>query len=303
MLGPLCGSVQLTSPVPLWSPELLLKALGYNIWHWGPIHPPVCHCAVDAKKAFLSPQRIRFMLLWALSGHRHSLNTRRYVYNLSIQLKSHPRWITKCGHVSMKTPRPPKTWVRVCSVAKFCLTLCDPTDRCPLVPSVLGIFQARILEWVAISSFRASSQLRDQTYVSCISWVDRQILHHWGTWEAQDLFVVQLLSRVWLFVTSWTAVHLAFLSFTISWSLLKLTSTESVMPSNHLIHCHPLLFLPSIFLSIRIFSNESALRIGWLKYWNFSFSVSTSNENSGLISFRIDWLDLLAVQRTLKSLL
>ena len=88
-----------------------------------------------------------------------------------------------------------------------------------------------------------------------------------------------------------------------SWSLLKLMSTESVMPSNHLILCHPLLLLPSIFSSIRVVSNESALRIKWPKYWSFSFNISPSNEHSGLISFKMDWLDLLAVQGTLKSLL
>ena len=88
-----------------------------------------------------------------------------------------------------------------------------------------------------------------------------------------------------------------------SWSLLKLMSIESVMPSNHLILCHPLLLLPSIFPSIRVFSNESALRIRWSKYWNFSFNISPSNEHSGLISFRMDWLDLRAVQGTLKNLL
>ena len=97
--------------------------------------------------------------------------------------------------------------------------------------------------------------------------------------------------------------HARKLSFTISWSLLKLMSTGSVMPSNHLIPCHHLLLLHSIFPSIRVFSNESALCIRWSKYWSFSFSISTSNEYSGLISFRMDWLDLLAVQGTLKSLL
>jgi len=95
----------------------------------------------------------------------------------------------------------------------------------------------------------------------------------------------------------------ASLSFTISQSLLKLMSIESVMPSNHLILCHPLLLLPSMFPSIRVFSNESALHIRWPKYWSFSFSISPSDEYSGLISFRMDWLDLLAVQGTLKSLL
>ena len=114
---------------------------------------------------------------------------------------------------------------------------------------------------------------------------------------------VQSLNRVWLFATPWTAVRQASLFITNSWSLLKLTSIESVMLSNHLILCCSLLLLPSIFPSIRVFSNESALRIRWPKYWSFSFSISPSNEYSGLISFRIDWLDLLAVQGTLKSLL
>ena len=115
--------------------------------------------------------------------------------------------------------------------------------------------------------------------------------------------VVQSLSCVGLFATPWTAAHQASLSFTISQSLLKLMSMESVMPSNHLILCHPLLLLLSIFPSIRVFSNESALGIRWPKDWSFSFSISSSSEYSGLISFRVDWLDLLAVQGTLKSLL
>ena len=114
---------------------------------------------------------------------------------------------------------------------------------------------------------------------------------------------VQSLNHVWLFVTPWTEAHQASLSITNSWSLLKLMSIESVMPSNHLILCHPIFLLPSIFPSIRVFSNESVLRIRWPKYWSFSFSISPSSEYSGLISFRMDWLDLLAVQGTLKSLL
>ena len=109
-------------------------------------------------------------------------------------------------------------------------------------------------------------------------------------------------SCVLLFATQWTTARQASLSITISWRLLKLTSIESVMPSNHLILCHPLL-PPSIFPSIRVFSNESALCIRWPKYWSFSFSISPSNEYSGLISLRMDWLDLLEVQGTLKSLL
>ena len=103
-------------------------------------------------------------------------------------------------------------------------------------------------------------------------------------------------------MTPWTAVHQTSVSFTISRSLLNLTSIKSVMPFNYLIFCHPLLLLPSVFPSIRIFSNESDLRIWWPKCWNFSFSITPSNEYSVLISFRIDWLDLLAFQGTLKSL-
>ena len=101
----------------------------------------------------------------------------------------------------------------------------------------------------------------------------------------------------------WTAAHQTSLSVTISWSLLKLMSIESVMPSNHLVLCCPLLLPPSVFPSIRVFSNEAVLHICWPKYWSFSFSISPSNEHPGLISFRMDWLDLLAVQGTLKSLL
>ena len=112
-----------------------------------------------------------------------------------------------------------------------------------------------------------------------------------------------MLSAVWLFVTPWIAALQASLSFTNSQSLFKLMSIESVMPSNHIILCRPILLLPSIFPSIRVFSNESALHIRWPKYYNFNFSLSTSNEYSGLISFRIDWFDLLAVQETLRSLL
>ena len=114
---------------------------------------------------------------------------------------------------------------------------------------------------------------------------------------------VQLLSCVWLFVTPWTAACQASQSITNSRCLLKLMSIESVMLSNHLIFCHPLVLLPSIFPSIRVFSNESVLCIGWPKYWSFSFSISLSNENLGLVSFRMDWLDLPAVQGTLKRLL
>ena len=114
---------------------------------------------------------------------------------------------------------------------------------------------------------------------------------------------VQSLSHVRIFVTPWTAACQASLSITNCWNLLKFMSIESVMTSNHLIFCRPLLLTPSIFHSIRVISNESVLRIRWPKYLSFSFSISLSNEYSGRISFRMDWLDLLAVQGTLKSLL
>ena len=117
------------------------------------------------------------------------------------------------------------------------------------------------------------------------------------------LSIVQSLSHVQLFATTWTAACQASLSFTISWSLLKLMSIELVMPSNHFVLCHPLLLLSSVFPSIRVFSSESALCFRWPKYWSFSFRISPFNEYSGLIFFRMDWLDLLAVQGTLKSLL
>ena len=119
----------------------------------------------------------------------------------------------------------------------------------------------------------------------------------------QLLSSVQSLSRARIFATPWTATQQASLSITNTWSLLKLTSIESVMPSNHLTLCRPLLLPPSVFPSIRVFFSESALHIRWPKYWSFSFSISPSNEYPGLISFRISWLDLLAVQGTLKSLL
>ena len=131
-------------------------------------------------------------------------------------------------------------------------------------------------------------------------WMDKEdVVHiHSGIFSS-----VQSLSPVWLFATPWIATCQASPSITNSRSLLKLTSIESVMPSNHLILCRPLLLLPPIPPSIRVFSNEPTLRMRWPKYWSFSFSISPSNEHLGLISFRMDWLDLLAVQGTLKSLL
>ena len=140
-----------------------------------------------------------------------------------------------------------------------------------------------------------------------LSWdlEDDQGFHRekWVDSKLQEEQSVQLLSHVQLLVTPWTATHQASLSITNSRSLLKLMSIRLVMPSNNLILCRPLLSLPSIFLSIRVFSNESVLHIRWPKYWSFSFSNSPSNEYSGLISFGIDSFDCLAVQGTLKSLL
>ena len=131
----------------------------------------------------------------------------------------------------------------------------------------------------------------------------RDKLEGWNWMYTVQFSSVQSLSHVWLFETPWIEASQASLSITNSRSSLKPTSIESVMPSSHLILCHPLLLLPSIPPSIRVFSNESTLHIRWPKYWSFNFSISCSNEYSGLISFRIDWLDLLAVQGTLKSIL
>ena len=145
-------------------------------------------------------------------------------------------------------------------VAQSCLTLCNPMDCSPPDFSVHGILQARILEWVAIPFSRESSRLRDRSQVSCIA---GRFFTIWATREAHVLscssFAVQLLNCVWLFATPWIAACQASLSFTISWSFRKLMSIESVMPSNHLILCFRLLLLPSIFPSIRVFSNESVL--------------------------------------------
>ena len=128
------------------------------------------------------------------------------------------------------------------------------------------------------------------------------VMYGCDSWTIRKV-VVQSLGHVQLFATPWTESHQASLSFIVSLILLKLMSIESVMPSNHFNFCHPLLLLPSIFPSIRVFSSELALHIRWPRYWSFSFSISPSNEYSGLISLRIDWFGLLAVQGTLKSLL
>ena len=127
------------------------------------------------------------------------------------------------------------------------------------------------------------------------------MLHNKFSFSSVQFSSVQSLSHVRICVTPWTAARQASLSTTGSQSILKLMSVMSVMPSHHLMLCHPLLLLPSIFPSIKVFSSEPVLHIRWPKYWSFSFSISPSNEDSGLISFRIDWLDLFAVQGTLKT--
>ena len=129
------------------------------------------------------------------------------------------------------------------------------------------------------------------------------LLNVLSQWSQRAVLVIQLLSCVWLFATPWTAACRSPLSFTISWTWLRFISIESVMLSNHLILCHLLLLLPSVFPSIRVFSNESVHCIRWPKYWSFSLSISPSNEYLRLIFFRIDWFDLLAIRETLKSLL
>ena len=132
-------------------------------------------------------------------------------------------------------------------------------------------------------------------------WIRKLGLTHKQYWYPVQFSSVQSLSHVWLFATPRIAACQAFLFITNSWTISKLMSIETVMPSNHLILCRPLLLLPSIFPSIRVFSNESVLHIRWPKYWNFSFNISPSNEHSGLISFKMDLWEILAVQGTFKS--
>ena len=164
--------------------------------------------------------------------------------------------------------------------------------------SVHGIFRARILEWVATPFSKGSSWPRKQTQVSCIA-ADSLLSEPPG----KPLYSPLLFSRSVVSNSLWPCGRQASLSFTVSQSLLKLMSIESMMPSIHPILCHPLLLLPSIFPRIRAFSGESALWFRWPKYWSFSFIISPSNEHSGLIAFRIDWFDPLAVQGTLRSLI
>ena len=177
----------------------------------------------------------------------------------------------------------------------------------------LFTFMHRRGKWQPTPVFLPRESQGWQSLVGCLLWGSTESDMTEATRQQQQqlntlcylffLSSVQSLSHVWLFATLWTAACQASLSITNSQSLLKLMSISSVMPSNHLILCHPLLLPPSLFPSIRVFSNELVLHIRWPKYWSISFNISPSNEHSGLILFRKDWLNLLAVQRTLKSLL
>ena len=207
------------------------------------------------------------------------------------------------------------------SVAQSCLTLCDPMD-CSVPSPNPGVYSSScpLSRWChptssssvvpfssCLQSFPASGSFPVSQFTSGgqnmrVSASASVLLMTIQDWFPLGFSSIQSLSNVRLFATPWTAAHKASLSITNSWSLLKLKSIELVMPSNQLILCCPLLLSPSIFPSIRVFSNESVLRIRWPKYWCFSFSISPSKEYSGLISFRIDWFYLPEVQGILKSL-
>ena len=182
-------------------------------------------------------------------------------------------------------------------VTQLCPTLCDSIDY-----TVREILQARILKWVAFPFSRGSSHPRSNQGFLHYRWTLNQLGYKGSPYYTSSVQFssVQSLSHVWLFATPWIVASQALLSITISWSSLKLTSIESVMPYSHLILCRPLLLLPLIPPSIRVISNESTLRMRWPKYWSFSFSIIPSKEIPGLISLRMDWLSL---QGTLKSLL
>ena len=192
------------------------------------------------------------------------------------------------GSSSTPLPPPPQTpSVQLSSLAQSCPTLCDPVNR-------LSNKQPR-----THPGLLSKEKAREKK----IYFIVPSGGHKWNQRKTPKYLFssVQSLSRVQLFATPWIAARQASVSITNSRSLLKLMSIESIIPSNHLILCRPLLLLPSIFPSIRVFSNESVLRIRWPWYWSFSFSISTFNEYSGLISFRMDWLNLLAVRDSQES--
>ena len=176
-------------------------------------------------------------------------------------------------------------------------------DHSPPGSSVRGIFPARMLRWVTMPSSKSFPDpgIESTSPVSPALQMDSLPLSHWGNYILNNQF--SSVAQSCPTMTPWTAACQASLSITNSQSLLKLMSIKLGMPSTHLILCHPLLLLPSIFPSIRVFSKESVLRIRWPKYWSFSFSISPFNEYSVLISFRVDWFDLFAIQLIFRSLL
>ena len=194
------------------------------------------------------------------------INSESRVYRI---IENTLQWLVKWEfnqNVDIKKKKKKKIATRHCEVTQLCLTLCDPMDCSPPGSSIHGIFYARVLEWVSISFSRGSSQAKDQTWVSHIA---GRRFTFWATKESQpdiQFSSVQSLSRVWLFATPCITAHQASLSITNSRSSLRLTSIESVMPSSHLILCRPLLLLPPIPPSIRVFSNESTLCMRWPKY-------------------------------------
>ena len=187
-----------------------------------------------------------------------------------------------------------------CVILPYQRVLEIESDHCP--GTAAAPFLARPLDTTVLRDPAVSSHERPEQPGSWPEISPGSLRSLWSWCLLVGVYGVQPVSFVWLFVTPWTAAHQASLSI-VSWSLLKLMSIELVMPSNHLILCCPLLLLPSVFPSIRVFSDELNLPIRWPKYWSFSFNISPSNEYSGLISFRMDWLDLLAVHGPLKSLL
>ena len=228
--------------------------------------------------------------------------TKHSVQFSSVTQSCPTQWPYGLQHARLLCPSPTP---RACSNSCPSSLWCHPTISSSVVPfsSCLPSFPAS--GSFPMSQFASGGQIIEASASASVLPMN---IHGWLRLGLTGLISLlsssdQSLSRVWLFVIPWTVACQASLSITNSWSLLKLMSIESVMPSNHLILCHPLLLPPSVFPSIRIFSNESVLCIRWPKYWSFSFNISPSKEYSGLISFRIDWLDLLAVQGTLKSLL
>ena len=189
-----------------------------------------------------------------------------------------------------------------------CVCVCACAQLCPTLSNSMNYSPPGSSPWDSSGKNPGVGChfLLQAIFPTCISCIGRLILYHWATWEAPYVHQIrsdQSLSRVWLFTTPWITAHQASLSITNSRSSLRLTSTGSLMPSSHLILRRPLLLLPPIPPSIRVFSSESTLCNRWPKYWSFSFSIIPSKEIPGLISFRMEWLDLLAVQGTLKSLL